>query len=65
MFCIDDTKDADSTNKHSTTWLNPNTEEWDKAVEYLEGGGDIDTIKKKYSISKENELRLVQPGKAN
>lgn len=40
-------------------WLNPNTQEWAKAVEYLAGGGVLSDIKKKYSISKENEDKLM------
>ena len=39
-------------------WLNQNTPEFSKAIEYLKGGGDISAIKSKYKISTkvENEL---------
>lgn len=40
-------------------WLNPGTEEWEKAKEYLAGEGTIENIKKKYSISKDNEADLT------
>jgi len=33
-------------------WLNENTPEYTKAIEYLQGGGDIDAIKSKYKVSK-------------
>lgn len=39
-------------------WLNQNTPEFSKAIEYLKAGGDISAIKSKYKISTkvENEL---------
>ena len=39
-------------------WLNQNTPEFSKAIEYLKGGGDISAMKSKYKISTkvENEL---------
>ena len=33
-------------------WLNTNTPEYSKAIEYLKGGGSIDAIKTKYKVSK-------------
>ena len=39
-------------------WLNPNTENWTKAVVYLKGEGTIEKIKAKYRISSENESKL-------
>jgi hypothetical protein len=35
-----------------TNWLNLNTPEYSRAVEYLLGGGNIDAIKAKYMLSK-------------
>lgn len=55
MFLIDDTKDADATNDHQKKWLNKNTQAFQKAVEYIRGGGSIDKIREKYSLSKEIE----------
>jgi hypothetical protein len=68
LFLIDDTKDADATNDHGKgkakaapakatngaeqSWLNKNTPEFDKAVAFVKGGGDIAKIKAKYKISK-------------
>lgn len=40
-------------------WLNPNTESWTKAIEFLANGGKISDIKKKYAISKANEDKLM------
>lgn len=45
--------------KSDAKWLNPNTEEWNKAISFLIGGGVISDIKKKYSISKVNEEKLM------
>lgn len=33
-------------------WLNTNTPEYTKAIEYLQGGGSLDAIKTKYKVSK-------------
>lgn len=45
-------------------WLNPNTEKWNKAVESLRSGlVTIDQIKGKYSLSKENETKLINESK--
>lgn len=40
-------------------WLNPNTEQWNKAIEFLKNGGVMSDIKKKYALSKENESKLM------
>jgi len=39
-------------------WLNQNTPEFSKAIEYLKGGGNLEAIKSKYKVSTkvENEL---------
>jgi hypothetical protein len=39
-------------------FLNFNTNEYNKAIEFVKGGGNIIDIKKKYNISKEVELEL-------
>lgn len=41
-------------------WLNPNTDTWKKSVDYMKAGGNIETIAKKYSISKENREKLMR-----
>ncbi len=59
LLLIDDTQDADATNKHdkevkqglteeNLKWLNKNTPEFNKAIEYLKNGGNIATIENKY-----------------
>ncbi|HSH67485.1 MAG TPA: ERF family protein, partial [Bacteroidia bacterium] len=61
LFAIDDNKDADTmdnTNGSSKPELKPGSDAWDKAEKYMSGGGSIDTIKKKYQLSKENEKAL-------
>ena len=39
-------------------WLNANTPEYSKAIEYLQGGGDMAAIKTKYKVSKKIEDEL-------
>lgn len=66
LFLIDDTKDADTTNDHSTKsvaekgWLNKNTPEFKKAQTYLKDGGKISNIEAKYRISKEVKELLTK-----
>jgi hypothetical protein len=51
----DDGNAASSKNINKTEelkWLNPNTPEFSKAIEYIKGGGSIDAIKSKYKVSK-------------
>ena len=69
LFLIDDgSTDADSTNTHdklqATTlvkkaWLNEGTPEFAKAQAYIKAGNGIADIKKKYSISKTVEAKLL------
>ena len=66
LFLIDDTKDADATNDHSTKavtekkWLNKDTPEFNKAQVYLKGGGSISNIESKYKISNEVKELLTK-----
>ena len=60
LLLIDDTQDADASNKHEKNtsseelkWLNKNTPEFNKAVEYVKGGGSISAIEAKYKMTKE------------
>ena len=69
LFLIDDVKDADTTNTHNTTkqttatskkpWLNEGTPEFAKALNWVKEGGNIDDIKKKYSLSKAVQEKLT------
>ena len=69
LLLIDDTQDPDASNKHEKTapvdelkWLNKNTPEFTKAIEYLKNGGNIATIENKYKMTKvvKDELLKVK-----
>jgi hypothetical protein len=68
LLLIDDTQDPDATNKHDKTpakiddlkWLNKNTPEFNKAIEYLKNGGNIATIESKYKMTKEVKDELLK-----
>ena len=69
LLLIDDTQDPDASNKHEKTapvdelkWLNKNTPEFTKAIEYLKNGGNIATIENKYKMTAivKNELLKVK-----
>lgn len=59
LLLIDDTADADATNKHDKepvqakekSELKFGTTEYSKALDYLQGGGDITLIEKKYTLT--------------
>lgn len=60
LFLIDDTKDPDYTNEHDSKPKNQDNRPWlnkgdslNQAMEYLRSGGAIETIEKKYRLSKE------------
>ena len=72
LLLIDDTQDADAANKHDKTdssnnaptddkkWLNKNTPEFSKSIEYLKGGGNIEAIEKKYKLAKTVKDELLK-----
>jgi hypothetical protein len=71
LLLIDDSQDADATNKHAkeevkTTmednkkWLNVNTPEFKKAVQYLKDGGNVANIESKYKMTKETKSELTK-----
>lgn len=72
LFLIDDTKDADATNTHDKAvaaapkaeakmpWLNEGTPEFTKAREYIQKGGSVEDIRKKYSVSKAVAEKLTK-----
>ena len=67
LFLIDDTADADSTNSHgkAAQLVNKakpkmNDEQYKKAVEFINGGGNIEMIKSKYTITPEQKLHLIK-----
>lgn len=59
LLLIDDTADADATNKHEKEpvqvkekeYLEIGTDAYNKALGYLAGGGDIELIMKKYKLT--------------
>lgn len=59
LLLIDDTKDSDATNTHGNEPIKAKekqplfvgTEQFIKAVEYINGGGDIELIAKKYILT--------------
>jgi hypothetical protein len=74
LLLIDDTQDADATNNHGKEeklsgsameamglkWLNKNTPEFNKAIEYLKAGGSIATIENKYKLAKTVKDELLK-----
>jgi hypothetical protein len=68
LLLIDDTQDADATNNHGKEvkveeelkWLNKNTPEFNKAIEYLKNGGNIATIENKYKLAKAVKDELLK-----
>jgi hypothetical protein len=74
LLLIDDTQDADAVNKHDKDinpadlvdlsddkkWLNKNTPEFTKSIEYLKSGGNIEAIEKKYKLAKAVKDELLK-----
>lgn len=65
LLLIDDTQDADATNTHGKAdddkkWLNLNTPEFKKAVDYINSGGSIDVIEKKYKLAAATKEALLK-----
>jgi hypothetical protein len=74
LLLIDDTQDADAVNKHDKginpadlvdlsddkKWLNKNTPEFSKSIEYLKGGGNIEAIENKYKLAKAVKDELLK-----
>jgi Zn-dependent alcohol dehydrogenase len=67
LFLIDDTEDADATNKHgkaeqlkAKAKSKITKEQMAKAVEFVKGGGDVKAIKNKYKLTPEQEKQLVK-----
>jgi hypothetical protein len=68
LFLIDDTADADSTNSHgkASQLVNKakakmNDEQYQKAVEFIKGGGVITAIEYKYTITPE-QMKTLKNG---
>ncbi len=68
LFLIDDTADADSTNKHNSKAVSKikeaskpsiTTAQLSKAVEYVKSGGKLEAITNKYNVSKAQLAELT------
>ena len=63
LFLIDDTQDADATNSHgkkqTITQAAISSAQLLKAKEYVKSGGNLDAIKSKYKLTKEQEKELA------
>jgi hypothetical protein len=67
LLLIDDTQDADATNTHgkdakpvAKTKLDVKDPAFEKAKDFVKGGGSIDTIKSKYDLTTEATTILSQ-----
>ena len=54
LFLIDDTQDSDATNNHKQ-----NLTDITKAKDYIQSGGKLDAIKKKYQLTPKQEEELT------
>ena len=67
LFLIDDTEDADATNNHgkAAQVAQPKkkakitADQMKKALEFIQGGGSVNAIKSKYTLTKEQEAKLT------
>ena len=64
LFLIDDTQDSDATNAHGKSAAKPklaaNSDEFKKALAYIEGGGTVAKIKLKYDVPTDVEKLLTK-----
>ena len=59
LFLIDDTQDSDATNTHGKSAAAKEVlKDIEKAKTYVKSGGAIDTIKKKYKLTSQQEAAL-------
>lgn len=65
LLLIDDTADADATNNHKEVVVKAKTqliypsEEFSKALDYIQGGGDISLVEKKYLLDEQIKNALL------
>ena len=67
LFLIDDTADADSTNSHGKASQLVNKakakmtdEQYQKAIEFIKGGGSVSAIESKYTITPTQMVKLKE-----
>lgn len=56
----DDDGNVASGKTQERKWLNTNTPEYTKAIEYIQGGGNIEAIMSKYKVSKKVQDELAK-----
>lgn len=56
----DDGNKAAAKDEVQKPWLNPKTDKWNSAIQALIDGYDLEVIKRKYMISKDNEILLLK-----
>lgn len=67
LFLIDDTEDADATNKHQTQTAATKVKktkmteaQFKKAIEFIKGGGQLSAIEAKYEITADQRTALTK-----
>ena len=63
LQAVDDDANIASGLVEKKKYLNENTPEFSKAIEFIKGGGSIDAIKTKYNVSVKNENQLIKASK--
>ena len=58
LQAVDDDANVASGATEDKKWLNQNTPEFSKAIEFIKGGGSVEAIKGKYKLSKKIEDEL-------
>ena len=56
----DDGNTASNKAVEEQKWLNQNTPEYSKAIEFIKGGGSVEAIKSKYMVSKKVQDELAK-----
>ena len=60
LQAVDDDANVASGVTEDKKWLNQNTPEFSKAIEFIKGGGSVEAIKGKYKVSKKTEDDLCK-----
>ena len=58
LQAVDDDANVASGVTVDKKWLNQNTPEYSKAIEFIKGGGSVEAIKSKYKVSPKEEANL-------
>jgi hypothetical protein len=60
LQAVDDDANVASGVTEDKKWLNQNTPEFSKAIEFIKGGGSVEAIKGKYKVSKKVQDELAK-----